>query len=173
MFVTLLQPINSLPIFTSCHFLLVIKSLSDPPIQYSFLISFYPILFSTAPTSSHLNPFSFGHQIFIRSSTSLVFQELSQDVSRIQQHIGCLSIFYQNPMKSTLVWFCDLISLLSTDTWCCFSNWRCWSCDKFHTFTMRQLSHNGTQPSSPSQSPKSSPSSSPKSHPQDHLHSKK
>ena len=123
--------------------------------------------------SSHLNPFSSGHQIFIRSSTSLVFQELSQDVSRIQQHIGCLSIFYQNPMKSTLVWFCDLISLLSTDTWCCFSNWRCWSRDKFHTFTMRQLSHNGTQPSSPSQSPKSSPSSSPKSHPQDHLHSKK
>ena len=83
------------------------------------------------------------------------------------------SIFHQNFMQSTMVWFCDLVSLLSTDTWCCFSNWRCWSRDKFHTFTMRQLSHNGTQPSSPSQSPKSSPSSSPKSHPQDHLHSEK
>ena len=142
MFVTLLQPINSLPIFLS-HSILsyiqrllllvicllfppVIKSLSDP----------LPDLFS----KSCLKMYWGFNNILVVSS-----------------------IFHQNFMQSTMVWFCDLISLLSTDTWCCFSNWRCWSRDKFHTFTMRQLSYNSTQPSSPSQSPKLSSSSSPKS----------
>ena len=140
-------------------FLLVIKFSSDPPIQYSYsyhILSY--VFFQRLPFLVICLRFL----LVIKSLSDPLLDLFSKSCLKMyggfNNVLAVSSIFHQNPCS--LVGFCDLISLLPTDTCCCFSNWRCWSRDKFHTFTMWQRSHNGTQPSSPSQSPKLSLGSS-------------